>query len=62
MTYSGSLTREFFSFDNEATALTPVNSEKRMVNSELYDLQGRRMDRPTKPGLYIMNGKKVIIK
>ena len=61
MTYSGSLTREFFSFDNEATALTPVNSEKRMVNSEIYDLQGRRVENPTK-GLYIKDGRKVIIK
>lgn len=26
-----------------------------------YDLQGRRIERPTKPGLYIRNGKKVVV-
>ena len=50
-------------FDGETTALTLVNSEKRIVNSEVYDLQGRRLDgKPTAKGLYIVNGKKVIIK
>ena len=39
---------------------TLVNSEKRIVNS-VFDLQGRRVAQPTK-GLYIVNGKKVIIK
>jgi hypothetical protein len=27
-----------------------------------YDLQGRRIDKPTKKGLYILNGKKTVIK
>jgi len=56
----GADAREFISFD-EATALTQVKSEKRIVNSEVYDLQGRRVVNPTK-GLYIVNGKKVVIK
>ena len=46
---------------DEATALTLVNSEKRIVNSEVFDLQGRRVAQPTK-GLYIKDGKKVVIK
>lgn len=45
----------------ETTALTLVNSEKRIVNSEVFDLQGRRVANPTK-GVYITNGQKVIIK
>ena len=45
----------------ETTALTLVNSEKRIVNSEVYDLQGRKVANPTK-GMYIVDGKKVIIK
>ena len=45
----------------ETTALTLVNSEKRIVNSEVYDLQGRRVAQPTR-GLYIMNGKKLVVK
>ena len=49
------------SFDDETTALTLVNSEQRRVNSEVYDLQGRKVAQPIK-GLYIVNGKKLIIK
>ena len=45
----------------ETTALTLVNSEKRIVNSEVYNLQGRKVANPTK-GMYIVDGKKVIIK
>ena len=41
---------------NDATL---VNSEK--VNSEVYDLQGRKVANPTK-GMYIVNGKKVVLK
>jgi hypothetical protein len=38
-----------------------VNSEKRTVNSDIYDLQGRRIAQPTK-GLYIVNGRKVVVR
>lgn len=46
---------------DETTALTLVNSEKRTVNSDVFDLQGRKVANPTK-GLYIVNGKKVVVK
>lgn len=61
--YTGSVEARGLNFiiDGETTALTLVNSEKRIMNSEVYDLQGRRVAQPTK-GLYIVNGKKVIIK
>ena len=62
LTYSGpsTLARSFFGFD-ETTGIdaTLVNSEK--VNSVVYDLQGRKVAQPVK-GLYIVNGKKVVIK
>jgi hypothetical protein len=32
------------------------------AESKWYDMQGRRIERPTKAGLYINNGKKVVIK
>jgi hypothetical protein len=57
--------------DGETTALTLVNGEERMVNSEVYDLQGRRVMKSSllnsgkatlKKGLYIVNGKMVVIK
>ena len=38
---------------------TLMNNER--VNSEIYDLLGRKVSQPTK-GLYIVNGKKVIIR
>ena len=47
--------------DEDVTALTQVNSEERKMNNEYYDLQGRKVAQPTK-GLYIVNGKKVVIK
>ena len=47
--------------DNDVTALKLVNSEERIVNSEVFDLQGRKVNQPAK-GLYILNGKKVVIK
>jgi hypothetical protein len=63
LTYSsgGSSAPSFFGFDSNTTGIdaTLVNSEK--VNSVVYDLQGRKVAQPTK-GLYIVNGKKVVIK
>ena len=49
-----------FVIDNNGTTLisTPIRNE---YDDMLYDLQGRRVNKPSK-GLYIMNGKKVIIK
>ncbi len=49
-----------FVIDNNGTTLisTPIRNE---YDDMLYDLQGRRVNKPSK-GLYIVNGKKVIIK
>lgn len=47
-------------FDGETTGIGSINSEESKVNS-FYDLQGRRVAQPTK-GLYIVNGKKVLVK
>ena len=60
---SRSTLRLVFDDEDEATGIsaTLVNSEERIVNSEVYDLQGRRVELPQR-GLYIRNGKKVIIK
>lgn len=50
--------------DGETTGIQLVQDEGLMVNgsSDYYDLQGRRVAQPTKKGLYIQNGRKVIIK
>ena len=39
-----------------------VNSEERTVKSDVYDLNGQKVQNPTKKGIYIKNGKKVVIK
>ena len=47
--------------DNSTTSIsTKANSQEPTANS-YYDLQGRRVAQPTK-GLYIVNGKKVVVK
>ncbi|MCR5044941.1 MAG: leucine-rich repeat domain-containing protein, partial [Bacteroidaceae bacterium] len=49
-----------FSFeDGETTGISDVRSN--MSDGIYYDLQGRRVDQPTK-GLYIRNGKKIVVK
>ena len=61
LTYSGSLSN-FFDIDDDGTTgidngqLTIDNSDK-----VFYDLNGRRVMNPTK-GIYIVNGKKVLLK
>ena len=47
--------------DEGGTTAIDVISKKQDVSGEYYDLQGRRVAQPKK-GLYIVNGKKVIIK
>lgn len=55
-----SLAREFFIDDEgEITEIEEVEAKKE--EDEYYDLSGRRVLYPTR-GIYIMNGKKVIIK
>lgn len=53
-----------FIFDSEATGIndaTLKNNEESIKDGEFYNLQGQRVECPTK-GLYIVNGTKVIIK
>ncbi len=51
--------RQFLPF-GETTAIENVNVSK-TLNGEVYDLQGRRVVKPQK-GLYIVNGRKVVVK
>ena len=49
--------------DGEATGIATVNSEQLTVNSDIYDMQGRRVNASTlKKGLYIVDGKKMVRK
>ena len=58
LTYSGSLVREFFLFEDDATG---INEELRVRNEEssIYNLAGQRVQKMQK-GINIVNGKKVL--
>ena len=48
--------------DGETTGIIPIRTENGSTNAEgIYDLQGRKVTQPTK-GIFIQNGRKVIIK
>ena len=50
-----------FTFDGgEATAIDAIAKELRSAEKTVYNLHGQRVNTPTK-GLYIVNGKKVVI-
>lgn len=63
LTYTGggSPTAPNFVIDGEATGINAVNGSELKVNGEYYNLAGQRVANPTK-GLYIVNGKKYMIK
>ena len=48
--------------EGDTTGIDTVNSEKVTANSVAYNLQGRRVVNPKKGGLYIVNGKKIVVK
>ena len=68
LTYSGDLARAFFLFDEATGISATLNDNVEMTNDNVYDLQGRRVSEfgirnsELKRGLYIVNGKKVVIK
>ncbi len=65
---SSSGTRGYYDIDGSdgTTGIREVKSEgvkgEKWNDGEWYTLQGQRVTKPTKPGLYILNGKKVVIK
>ena len=63
LTYDGSSARAFFSFDedSETTSISEIETMRNVGNETFYNLNGQKVQNPTK-GLYIVNGKKVIIK
>lgn len=50
--------------DDSTTGIKAVNREERIMNSDdaWFDLQGRKIQEPTQRGLYIHNGKKIVVK
>lgn len=54
------LSRIVFGFDDTTTGIT-TNNDNLLENDNTYDLQGRRVVKPTK-GLYIKNGRKEVVR
>lgn len=58
----GGEAKAFIDFDElEATGIDAVDTAKTLKGGKFYDLSGREVANPTR-GLYIVNGKKVLIK
>ena len=52
-----------YPFEDDATGIEGLNVNDNMNANKVYDLQGRRMNVNNMPkGIYIVNGKKVVIK
>lgn len=53
-----------FAFEETGEEVIPtgINNFKSVQEDTIFDLQGRKLDQVTKPGLYIINGRKVVIK
>ena len=48
-------------FDEGTTGITTVEEQKGLLDGDFYNVAGQRVAQPTK-GLYIVNGKKIILK
>ena len=51
----------FYPFDDETTGIKTVESKKNLFDGGFYNLSGQKVIKPAK-GLYIVNGKKVVVK
>ena len=58
---SGRLRISFKHDDDDLTGIQSLQSDERSLDRAVYNLRGQRVEHPTK-GIYIINGKKVIIK
>ena len=52
--------------EDDATGIVPIDNGKLIIDNEAgawYTLDGRKLDgKPTRKGLYLLNGRKVVIK
>lgn len=51
-----------FSFDGTTTGISAVAAEGTAKINEIYNIAGQRVNAMTKAGLYIVNGKKIVIR
>jgi len=57
----GQEARQFLPFSSDAQGISATLNNNETMNNVVYDLQGRRVAKTTK-GLYIMDGRKVMVK
>lgn len=62
MTSSSNAAPYFDVFDYMTTGIQVMDEGRWMKEEAVYDLQGRKVENPSKKGVYIVNGKKMIIK
>ena len=55
------ITKGAYSTSDNETAIDSIPADKDNAKAEIYDLSGRRISNPAK-GVYIMNGKAVLVK
>ena len=48
--------------EGETTGISTVSKNNVMMNNDVYDLQGRKVQNAAQKGIYIMNGRKVVNK
>ena len=53
--------RQFLPFSSETQGISATLNNNETINNVVFDLQGRRVAKPAK-GLYIMDGRKVMVK
>ena len=53
-----------FSLDGEtiSTGISSMHNSECIMHNDVFDLQGRKVNDQTKKGVYIINGKKVVVK
>ena len=52
----------FYGFDWDGTTGIEQITDNRVQSTAIYDLTGRRIEAITAPGIYVVNGKKVLVK
>lgn len=63
--YEGQLDRNLditVTYKKINTGIETVETSTANVRQGIYDLQGRKLNRIPQPGIYIINGKKVLVK
>ena len=55
-------TAAFYGFDWDGTTGVDQITDNREQSTAIYDLTGRRVEAITAPGIYVVNGKKVLVK